>query len=89
MVRISSFAAAAVASFATLSAAHPGEHHDAAQVKRELMERTALADRSASSLIKCADTLKARQLASRAVARRAAKAEELRKKRGINMENST
>ncbi|EKG18301.1 Intradiol ring-cleavage dioxygenase [Macrophomina phaseolina MS6] len=81
MVRLSAVAAVAAA---TLVAAHPGEHHDHAKVKREIVARDALASRQGGSLSKCAGSLKARALHERAVARRAATAERLRKERGIN-----
>ncbi|KAL1634442.1 hypothetical protein SLS58_010683 [Diplodia intermedia] len=81
MVRLAAVAAVAAA---TLVVAHPGEHHDHAQVKREVVARDALASKQGRSLSKCAGSLKARALHERAVARRAATAEQLRKKRGIN-----
>ncbi|KAK0644923.1 hypothetical protein DIS24_g8386 [Lasiodiplodia hormozganensis] len=81
MVRLSAVAAVAAA---TLVVAHPGEHHDHAKVKREVFARDALAARHGNSLSKCAGSLKARALQERAVARRAATAERLRKERGIN-----
>ncbi|GME37095.1 GPI anchored cell wall protein [Neofusicoccum parvum] len=80
MVRLSAVAAVAAAS---LVVAHPGEHHDHNKVKREIVARDALAARSGNSLSKCAGSLKARALHERAVARRAATAERLRKERGI------
>lgn len=80
MVRLSAVAAVAAA---TLVAAHPGEHHDHAQIKRDIVARDSLASRQGGALSKCAGSLKARALHERAVARRAATAERLRKKRGI------
>ncbi|OJD34363.1 aromatic compound dioxygenase [Diplodia corticola] len=80
MVRLAAVAAVAAA---TLVVAHPGEHHDHAQVKREVFARDVLASKQARSLSKCAGSLKTRALHERAVARRAATAERLRKERGI------
>lgn len=63
--------------------AHPGEHHDHEQVKRELHQHGILARSGAQSLSKCAGTVKARALEQGAIARRAATAERLRNERGI------
>ncbi|KAF2759166.1 aromatic compound dioxygenase, partial [Pseudovirgaria hyperparasitica] len=65
--------------------AHPGEVHDHAQVKREIQVRDHLASKAARSLGNCAGTIKARALEQRAITRRAATAERLRKARGITM----
>ena len=76
-------AALAVACIAGSAVAHPGEVHDAAHVKRELAQRAAVASHYTRGLSKCADSIKARGVKERAVARRSAKAAELRAKRGI------
>ncbi|KAF2090984.1 aromatic compound dioxygenase [Saccharata proteae CBS 121410] len=82
MVNLSSVAV--ILGAASLALAHPGEKHDHAHVKREIQQRDHLAARSASSLAKCAGSIKARALQERAVARRAATAEKLRAQRGIS-----
>ncbi|OCL13289.1 aromatic compound dioxygenase [Glonium stellatum] len=88
MVNFSSFTAAvAAASFLSAVVAHPGEHHEHAQVKREVEIRDNLASKAARSLGKCAGTVKARALEQRAIARRAATAERLRAARGIAAPN--
>lgn len=69
--------------------AHPGEHHGHARIKREVIERDHLANRYAHTLSRCADSLKARALNERAVARRAATAKRLRLERGLDAESST
>lgn len=75
-------AAAAVALSPTL--AHPGEHHDASLVKRQIQARNAMATYAKRSLGSCAGTPMHRQLMERAVLRRAEAARKLRSKRGIS-----
>lgn len=85
MVHINKLSAALAAfSLAGTAIAHPGEVHEPAQVKRELAQRDAVASHYTRGLSKCADSLKARGLKERAIARRAAKAADLRAKRGID-----
>ncbi|TAQ88232.1 hypothetical protein B7494_g3467 [Chlorociboria aeruginascens] len=64
--------------------AHPGEAHNSTHVRRELQMRDHLATYSKQSLGKCENSLKARELKSRATARRAAIAKDLREKRGLS-----
>lgn len=77
--------AGAIAAACLLSSAvaHPGEVHDAAQVKREIRARDQMADDAKRSLDTCSSSLKARQLNSRSVARRAEVAREIRQRRNI------
>jgi hypothetical protein len=84
MVFISKIAGAvAVACLASSVVAHPGEHHDAAHMKREIRARNQLADAAKRSLDTCSGSLKARQANSRSIARRAEIARDLRAKRNI------
>lgn len=84
MVHITKVAAAmATVFFAGTTIAHPGEVHSASQVKRELEAHNNLARHSKRALGGCADSLKARALQSRAIARREATAKSLRAKRGL------
>lgn len=76
-------AAVAAASLISSVVAHPGEHRDHAQVKREAEIRDNLASKAARSLGKCAGTVKAWALEQRAIARQATTAERLRTARGI------
>jgi predicted DNA-binding ArsR family transcriptional regulator len=69
MVCISNIVAAlATASIIGSAVAHPGETLNRTQIGRDIMKRDALA------LEACSNTLKARQLDERAIARRSAKA---------------
>lgn len=85
MVNISKLNATAVlaASLFSAATAHPGEHHDVEHVKRELQTREILATRASSSLSKCANSPKFRELKKRAVSRRSATATRLRNERGL------
>jgi hypothetical protein len=63
MVNFSTFTAAVVAaSLISLVVAHPGEHHDYAEVKCEVEIRDNLAIETARLLGKCVGTVKARAL---------------------------
>lgn len=73
----------ALAASSSLVAAHPGEIHDAAAVKREIALSKSIAASHKRSLAKCADSVSARALSQRAVARRAEKAKTLRAARGV------
>jgi protocatechuate 3,4-dioxygenase beta subunit len=84
MVLFSAFTAAVVAASLLNSAiAHPGEHHDAAEVKREIDIRDHVTTHAARSLASCAGSVKARGLEQRAISRRRTTAEMLRAKRGL------
>ena len=74
---------------ASISIAHPGEHHDHHHVKAEIAKRNLLSSTSKRSLEACSGTLAARNLAKRAVARRTAKAESLRKARSLKSGKGT
>lgn len=75
--------AIAVASAIGTVAGHPGEQHSHAQIKREVQLKNDLAGKAARSLSKCADRPEARAVKERAIKRRAATAERLRKERGL------
>lgn len=89
MVNFSKLSTAVLAaSLLSTSLAHPGEHHDVAHIKRELQAREILATRAANSLSKCAESAKFRALKKRAVARRSAAVERLRKARGLTTDGN-
>ncbi|KAJ5641349.1 hypothetical protein N7490_005349 [Penicillium lividum] len=83
MVHLSKFLAVAAACLAAPAVAHPGEKHDPHVVKREIHARDAAAAHAKRSLGGCENSLHARELAKRNVARRAQKVQNLRKKRGV------
>jgi hypothetical protein len=84
MVYFSKLAGAVAAACLVGSAvAHPGESHDAVKMKREIRARDQMASAAKRSLDACSNSLRAREVKARAVARRAAAAAELRQKRGI------
>ncbi|KAJ6134732.1 hypothetical protein N7523_001054 [Penicillium sp. IBT 18751x] len=83
MVQLSKFLAVAAACLAAPVIAHPGEQHDPHMVKREIYARDAMAAAAKTSLGECENSLHARELAKRNVARRARTVQQLRKKRGI------
>lgn len=84
MVQLTKLSTAfAVASAIGSVIAHPGEVHTSEEIKREVAVRDMLASNAARSLGKCANSLKVRALYERAVERRAATAERLRKARGL------
>ncbi|GAB7366035.1 hypothetical protein MBLNU230_g7604t1 [Neophaeotheca triangularis] len=71
-------------SFLPCVIAHPGEHLDHAQIKREATLNSAVAEDGAHALSKCQNSIKARALNQRAIARRAAKAQSLRQAKQID-----
>ncbi|KAK8208374.1 GPI anchored dioxygenase-like protein [Phyllosticta capitalensis] len=81
MVRLS--AVAAIAALSTLAAAHPEPHHDHSMVKREVDYRNDLANKQTRSLEKCAGSQKMKRTQQKAIERRAATLQRLRKERGI------
>ena len=84
MVYISKIASAVAAvCLAGSAVAHPGEHHDAAAVKREVKARDQMASAAKRSLDTCSNSLKHREVAARSVKRRAEVARELRQRRNI------
>jgi hypothetical protein len=84
MVYFSKIAGAvAAACLASSVVAHPGEHHDAAHMKREIKARNQMASAAKRSIDTCSGSLKARQLNARSAARRAEVARDIRAKRNI------
>ncbi|RYP23803.1 hypothetical protein DL765_000880 [Monosporascus sp. GIB2] len=83
MVAFSKLTVAAFSAFADYTLAHTGEPHDAAHMKREIAARDFAAQVGARSLSACSSKIHARSLNQRSVVRRAQKANNLRKKRGI------
>jgi hypothetical protein len=83
MVQLSKYIAVAAACLAAPVVAHPGEKHDPHVVKRELHARDYAAAAAKRSLAGCENSLHARELAKRNVARRSQKVQDLRKKRGV------
>jgi hypothetical protein len=89
MVYISKIASVVAAAYLAGSVvAHPGEHHDHAEVKRQIRARDQMASAAKRSLDTCSSSLKARELNSRSVARRAEVAREIRAKRNIQNSKS-
>ncbi|KAI2624387.1 aromatic compound dioxygenase [Hypoxylon sp. NC1633] len=80
MVAFSSLAVAALASYVV---AHPGEKHDAHQIRRELVARDIVAQVGARSLASCSSSASAQALRTRSIKRRAEVVKNIRKKRGI------
>lgn len=83
MVQLSKILAIAAACLAAPAVAHPGEKHDPHVLKREIHAREAMASAAKRSLGGCQNSLHARELARRNVARRSHTVQQLRKKRGI------
>ncbi|KAI0387491.1 aromatic compound dioxygenase [Hypomontagnella monticulosa] len=81
MVTLTNLALAALAGFA---AAHPGEKHDAQQMKRELVARDYAAQVGARSLASCSSSGPAQALKKRSIKRRAEAVKKIRQKRGIH-----
>ncbi|KAF2642395.1 aromatic compound dioxygenase, partial [Massarina eburnea CBS 473.64] len=81
MVNFASILAAS--SVVGMAVAHPGEHHDHAQVKRAIDVRQGRAMAAKRSLENCQSSLKHRDLMARSMARRAQAMTDLRQKRGI------
>ncbi|KAF9873801.1 hypothetical protein CkaCkLH20_08535 [Colletotrichum karsti] len=82
MVRISALSAAGLA-LVGLTSAHPGEKHDHNKLKRDIQLRDGIANIGQRSLSQCSNSAGAQKRQARAVERRAAKVEEIRKKRGL------
>ncbi|KAF2690896.1 aromatic compound dioxygenase [Lentithecium fluviatile CBS 122367] len=87
MVNFASIVSGAVAASSLLgmAAAHPGEHHDMSHIKRQIDARQMRAAAAKRSLSKCQNSLKHRDLMARSMARRANVMNELRQKRGIQV----
>lgn len=75
----------AIASLNAVVSAHPGEVHNAEEEAAAVVKRNEFAAYGKRSLANCQNSIKARSLAQRAVARRHAKAESLRKKRSLDV----
>ncbi|KAF2134973.1 GPI anchored dioxygenase-like protein [Dothidotthia symphoricarpi CBS 119687] len=88
MVNFVSILSGAVAATSLIStvAAHPGEHHDHAQIKREIDIRQMRAAAAKRSLETCQGSLRHRDLMARSVARRSNALNKLRQKRNIAAE---
>lgn len=80
MVAFSKLAVAALTGIAT---AHPGEAHDARNMKREIAARDNAARAGARSLAQCGSSAHAQALKDRSIQRRAEKVKSIRQKRGI------
>jgi hypothetical protein len=63
--------------------AHPGEHHDHAAIKREIVARNQMANAAARSIGSCSGSLKARDVQARSIARRTQVMHDLRKRQNI------
>ncbi|KAJ5706742.1 hypothetical protein N7488_006543 [Penicillium malachiteum] len=87
MVHFSKLLAVAAACLAAPSAAHPGEKHGPQVVKREIYAREALASSAKRALGGCENSLHARELSKRNVARRSHTVQSLREKRGVTTGN--
>ena len=83
MVQLSKFLTIAAACLAAPSVAHPGEKHDPHVVKREIYARDAMAAAAKRSLGGCENSLHARELSRRNIARRSHTVRQLRQKRGV------
>ncbi|KAI0163464.1 Intradiol ring-cleavage dioxygenase [Pestalotiopsis sp. NC0098] len=84
MVNFRNFAASLAAASAIGSAvAHPGEVHTPEEIKREIAAHKAQQVKARRSLAECASSPAAIALKERAVARRAAIAQQLREQRGL------
>ncbi|EKD15302.1 uncharacterized protein L3040_001670 [Drepanopeziza brunnea f. sp. 'multigermtubi'] len=84
MVYISKFAGAVAAAYlASLVVAHPGEHHDLEDIKQQIKARDQMASAAKRSIDTCSTSVKARELNSRSLARRAEAVRDLRQKRNI------
>jgi hypothetical protein len=80
MVAIYTLAIAALAGYAV---AHPGEEHDEAHIKRELVARDNAARIGARSLGSCSNSAGAQALKRRSIQRRADAVSVIRQERGI------
>lgn len=90
MVTFRNFAASLAAASAIGSAvAHPGEVHTPEEIKREIAAHKAQQVKARRSLAECASSPAAIALKERAVARRAAIAQQLREQRGLTKSQYT
>lgn len=87
MVQFTKIAALAAACVSP-ALAHPGEKHDPAKIKREIVAREHWAHMGKRSLDACSNTESARRFAARNRERRARIARELREKKGITARKS-
>jgi hypothetical protein len=89
MVQLLKILAVAAVCLAAPAVAHPGEKHDPHVVKREIHARDTMAAAAKRSLGGCENSLHARELNKRSVARRARTVNQLREKRGITASKHT
>ncbi|KAL0938629.1 GPI anchored protein [Colletotrichum truncatum] len=82
MVRFSALSAAGLA-LCGYVAAHPGEHHDHHEMKRNIQLRDNVAAIGQRSLNSCSNSAGAQKMKARAVQRRAQKVKEIREKKGL------
>ncbi|KAJ5698845.1 hypothetical protein N7462_000850 [Penicillium macrosclerotiorum] len=83
MVQFSKVLAVVAACLVAPVMSHPGEKHDPHVVKREVIERDAMAAAAKRALGGCENSLHARELNKRSIARRARTVKQLREKRGV------
>lgn len=89
MVFFSKFVGVVVATCIVGSAiAHPGEHHDQEDIKRQVQVRDQMASAAKRSIDSCSNSLKHRAVNARSIARRAGVARELRARRDIKARES-
>ncbi|KAF2029184.1 aromatic compound dioxygenase [Setomelanomma holmii] len=90
MVNFACIFSGAIAATSLISsvAAHPGETHDHAKIKREIDVRTLRASAAKRSLGACENSFKHRSLMERSMNRRAAALNKLRQKRGISVSST-
>lgn len=89
MVQLSKFLAVAAACLAAPAMAHPGEQHDPHMMKREIYARDSMAAAAKGFLEGCENSLHARELAKRNIARRSRTVQQLRRKRGVTTSKSS
>jgi predicted xylose isomerase-like sugar epimerase len=77
------FSALALGLLVGCAAAHPGESHSAAHLKRELVARDNAAAVGARSLAACSSSTASQALKARSIKRRAEAVKNIREKRGI------
>jgi hypothetical protein len=88
MVGPSFLLALATISSLSFTVAHPGEHHDAKIVAREMEIRALMAENQARELNECQGSFDVEARRDRAIARRAATVQRLREERGLTNSES-
>jgi hypothetical protein len=79
---------ALVVTTAYLVVAHPGEKHDHAQVKREIIQRNHMASAAKRSLDTCSSNVDARAVNACSIERQSKALADIRQKRGIKTSKS-